>query len=727
MHLIKIGVAALNQIPLDWRGNTSRIIEALSLAKKEGVQFLGLPEMVLSGYGCEDAYFAPGTRERALAALEAVLPHTEGMVVNFGLPLQYQGTLFNAIIVVSDGDIIAVVPKKFLAGDGVHYEPRWFKEWPSGFVDRIAREELRAPDLKLQRKNLETSVKHSPNSPQKNVKEKQDEFIPIGDLCFQWKDIRFGYEICEEAWVARRPGSHLAEHSIDLIFNPSASHFAFGKNEVRKRFVLEGSRAFSCVYAYSNLLGNEAGRLIYDGSLFIASNGELINESQRFSFKEMQMISSVVDLNLNRIKRQQTSSFNPVQAQFEQNEKTLSKALKIVEITNQNLFSNQARPSFSSSPSSSAAADSPFPVLRASTPTLLPALSKNEEFLQVVSLGLFDYLRKSQSKGFAISISGGTDSSVVAVLCASALKLALGELGVESFLQRFSYIADLQVLRTLRGEELVQAVLSKMVHGVYQATQNSSKETQNAASELAKALGIKYSEWSVEAIKSQYETLMVGIMGRPLSWVQDDLALQNIQARVRAPGVWMLANLQGFLLLATSNRSEAALGYATMDGDTAGGLSPIAGVDKAFLSQWIRWMGGVGIDAPAEVIPELKLVLEIEPTAELRPQTHQQIDEKDLMPYKLLDFIERHLMIDRLSPLDLMPVLMHEYPQYTKVQLRDWLILFLKLWTRNQWKRERFAPTFHLDAESLDPKTWCRFPILSKSFELDIEQLEKEY
>ncbi len=54
-------------------------------------------------------------------------------------------------------------------------------------------------------------------------------------------------------------------HGIDLILNPSASHFAFGKLEVRKRFVLEGSRAFGVSYVYANLLGNEAGRAIYDG------------------------------------------------------------------------------------------------------------------------------------------------------------------------------------------------------------------------------------------------------------------------------------------------------------------------------------------------------------------------------------------------------------------------------------------------------------------------------
>ena len=81
------------------------------------------------------------------------------------------------------------------------------------------------------------------------------------------------------------------------------------------------------------------------------------------------------------------------------------------------------------------------------------------------------------------------------------------------------------------------------------------------------------------------------MLGRKLTWETDDLALQNIQARVRGPNVWLLANVKNALLLSTSNRSEAAVGYATMDGDTCGGLSPIAGIDKAFLLRWLALAG----------------------------------------------------------------------------------------------------------------------------------------
>ena len=127
----------------------------------------------------------------------------------------------------------------------------------------------------------------------------------------------------------------------------------------------------------------------------------------------------------------------------------------------------------------------------------------------------------------------------------------------------------------------------------------------------------------VDPVVSLYSQIIEQSIDRELSWATDDIALQNIQARTRGPSVWMLANLRNALLLATSNRSEAAVGYATMDGDTCGGLSPIAGIDKAFLRKWLQWME---IEGPsrASPIPELSQVNCQQPTAELRPQESGQ-------------------------------------------------------------------------------------------------------
>lgn len=185
----------------------------------------------------------------------------------------------------------------------------------------------------------------------------------------------------------------------------------------------------------------------------------------------------------------------------------------------------------------------------------------------------------------------------------------------------------------------------------------------------------------------------------------------------------MLANLRNAILLSTSNRSEIAVGYATMDGDTSGGLAPIAGIDKAFLRRWLRW---IEKDGPADIgnFPATRFVNAQQPTAELRPAGSGQTDEGDLMPYEILDVIERYAILDKLMPVDVYHQVTDDYPDQDSAQLGRWVIRFFRLFCRNQWKRERFAPSFHVDNESLDPKTWCRFPILSGGFELEIARLE---
>lgn len=262
-----------------------------------------------------------------------------------------------------------------------------------------------------------------------------------------------------------------------------------------------------------------------------------------------------------------------------------------------------------------------------------------------------------------------------------------------------------------------------LLHCVYQATRNSSQTTRNAAATVAEGIGASMSYLEIDELVEGYIRGVEKILGRQLSWGTDDLALQNIQARVRAPSVWLLANVNNALLLSTSNRSEAAVGYATMDGDTAGGLSPIAGIDKAFLRRWLRWLereGPVGLHP----VPALAVVNNLAPTAELRPLENKQTDEDDLMPYEVLDPIERAAIRDKQTPVEVFRLMRSQFPQYSTAQLHLWVERFFRLWARNQWKRERYAPSFHVDDENLDPKTWCRFPILSGGFKRELEELQ---
>ena len=91
----------------------------------------------------------------------------------------------------------------------------------------------------------------------------------------------------------------------------------------------------------------------------------------------------------------------------------------------------------------------------------------------------------------------------------------------------------------------------------------------------------------------------------------------------------------------------------------------------------------------------------------------------------VLDAAERAAIRDRRSPVETFEILHGQFPDYNAGQLGLWVERFFKLWCRNQWKRERYAPSFHLDDENLDPKTWCRFPILSGGFELELAELRQ--
>jgi NAD+ synthase (glutamine-hydrolysing) len=162
-----------------------------------------------------------------------------------------------------------------------------------------------------------------------------------------------------------------------------------------------------------------------------------------------------------------------------------------------------------------------------------------------------------------------------------------------------------------------------------------------------------------------------------------------------------------------------------MDGDTAGGLSPIAGIDKPFIRRFLRWLESEGPDGIGK-LPELAAVNRQAPTAELRPPGESQTDEADLMPYELLDAMERASIRDKRSPREVFLLMQTEFTEHSPAELWVWLERFYRLFSQNQWKRERYAPSFHVDDANLDPKTWCRFPILSGGFQRELAELRTE-
>jgi len=656
MKLIKVAAGCLNQIPFDWDHNLANLRAAIAQARAAGVTVLCLPELCITGYGCEDAFFAPGLQAQAFAVLQELVADTQGMVVSVGLPLYHEKALYNTAALLVDGTIGGFVAKRFLAGDGIHYEPRWFKEWPAG---------------------------------ERDVVELDEHEWPIGDLLFDVGDVRIGFEICEDAWVANRPGADLALRGVDLLLNPSASHFAFGKFAVRQRFVIEGSRAFGVGYLYANLLGNEAGRVIYDGGAMVASGGELLARGRRLGFGQVELAIAVVDVESNRREQARRGSHRPRH----------DAEAGVVELA----FA--------------------WPSRRPEAPPAVAtsweerAEVRHEEFARTVALGLWDYLRKSRSRGYVVSISGGADSAACVVLVRIAVELAIAELGPAGVRRALGH---LELDDATAGDPV--ALTGRLLACAYQPTANSGDVTRTAAREVAAAIGAEFHLIDVEPLRAGYVAAVERSLGRSLDWVHDDVALQNIQARVRAPSIWMLANLRGAVLLTTSNRSEAAVGYATMDGDTAGGLAPLGGIDKSYLRSWLRWLEHHGLVGHAP-FAALRFINAQQPTAELRPPGAAQTDEKDLMPYDVLEQIEDEAIRDKRMPIDVLYEIAPVFPQHALADLAGWIERFFTLWCRNQWKRERFAPGFHLDDKNLDPRSWCRFPILSGGFVRELAAL----
>jgi NAD+ synthase (glutamine-hydrolysing) len=659
MNNIKVGAASLNQIPMDWSGNQFRIMAAIKEAINEKVTLLLLPELCISGYGCEDAFFSQDVQFRAKNSLKGIIEYIkciqpiDDITISVGLPYFYNGAIYNVSALINDCGVIAYIPKQNLANDGVHYEGRWFRAWESGKLIEVK----------------ETIIHQTRN-------------IPFGDTLIDFKGIKVGYEICQDAWVSNRPGINHAQHGVDIILNPSASHFAFGKHAIRERFIKEGSRAFKCAYVYANLLGNESGSSIFEGDTEIAIGGEIIASGKRLSFQNHILTTAVIDIDDIRTTQSMDGSYHPKLDEY--NEVLVNYSFKSCEPKRHKGIDLKAE-----------------------------EWDKNEEFNHAEALALFDYMRKSHSNGYCLSLSGGADSTACAILIKLMHDFGIAELGKREFIIKSG-------MKFSDKENLMKQLLTC----IYQGTVNSSQETFNSAKTVAEAIGSTFLDWQVDNMVDEYKHVVQRELDIDLSWENNDIALQNIQARVRIPGLWMVANIKNALLICTSNRSEAAVGYSTADGDLSGSLSPLAGIDKHFLLSWLNWMYCEWQDAHSneyyrgsDWIHALRHVLDLQPSAELRPADNKQTDEQDLMPYEFLDFIERKAIVQKKSPRDIFEHLKLRFSSTDHELLRGYVNKFFKLWSKNQWKRHKQSVSFMLDEECLDPKTFCRFPILSASFE----------
>ena len=380
---MKIAGASLNQTPIAWEDNKSNILSAIERAKNEQVELLCLPELCIPSYGCQDLFLAPWVIDKSLDVLTEIVPYTDNIAVSIGIPIRLQGKLYNTVAFIENQRIHGFYAKQILANDGVHYEARWFSPW-------------------LQKTQSIFSF--------------QGEEYPFGEVIFDYKGKRIGFEICEDAWHEEsRPANYYSQ--VDIILNPSASHFAFGKAQFREELIRSSSEKFQCTYVYVNLLGNESGRVIFDGDILIAENGVLKAKSNRLGFENVNLLMA--------------------------GKENLS----------------------------------------------LSEFDYYHEFVKLQSLALFDYLRKSKSQGFVLSLSGGADSSSIAVLVSEMIKRGVKQLGLDVFKNKLGHIAAIQQATS------IQQITEQLLTCVYQSTDNSSFATTQSAEELTKELGATFHLW----------------------------------------------------------------------------------------------------------------------------------------------------------------------------------------------------------------------------------------
>lgn len=675
-HQAHVGVASVNQTVGDWSGNETRAREVISAARDAGVRLLLLPEMCLSGYSLGDRLLRLGTIERSWERLMRLADDTRDIAVGVGLPILFEGVLYNAMGLIANGVLAGLVCKENLATGDVEYENRYFSPWPRGrLVD------YRGPD---------------------------GTHVPLGTQMFDLPGLgTVAFEICEDAWKGMRPGSMYALAGAEILMNPSASWFTIGKHRTRRRMVRQISREDHCVYLYASLLGCDATRLVFDGSLFIASNGRIEAEGRRFVFeRDWELVERIVDLDEIRHARMEEGSWREQQARIHGASSGSAAPLTIVPGYFATVSPSPPPPPYWL-PAEIEHTDPSLRYLEHAAfegKPIKPGDLCHLELELALAIALRDYTRKSNIDRCCIALSGGRDSTMVALLVRQMHKYGHP---------------------TASASELRERVRNGLICA-YMATEHSSDATQHAAREVARELGAEFLDASVDDALAHARRTVEQLTGTALSWSNPahDIPLQNIQARLRGMLIWTVANLNNALLLVTSNKSEAAVGYTTMDGDTSGGLAPIADVPKSLIKLYLAWARDF------HDLPALGTVDAMPASAELRPSKPgaPQTDEADLMPFAVLDQLMYAFVQLALSPRD---ILVRFWP-YLRSFYQDDVTLaaaairkFVRLFCFAQWKRERFAISFRVTAFDLDPKTGFRFPPVQAPFTEELAEMDQ--
>ncbi len=384
--------------------------------------------------------------------------------------------------------------------------------------------------------------------------------------------VAVGVSICEDVWYPGEPLRTQALSGAEVAININGSPYHQRKHEGRERMLATRATDHAIAMCYVNLVGGQ-DELVFDGGSFaLNERGERIAMAKQFAEDLL-----VVDIDVNAVR--QTRLHDPrrrkERAQLAPNEVATPIAVSGA--------SGLARP--------------PLPA------AAFAPMAGVEEVYAALVLGTRDYVAKVGFQHVVIGLSGGIDSTLVAVVAADAL-------GAEN------------------------------VTGIAMPSRYSSEGSIVDAKQLAENLGIEFRIIAIEdAFVTMLDTLMPVFEG-----TQPGVAEENIQARLRGNLLMAICNKFGWLVLTTGNKSEMATGYATLYGDMAGGFAVIKDVPKTLVYRLAEWRNSLAV-AAGEPPPVPRQVIDKPPSAELRPD---QLDQDSLPPYDVLDAIlEAYVEQDR--------------------------------------------------------------------------------
>jgi NAD+ synthase (glutamine-hydrolysing) len=363
--------------------------------------------------------------------------------------------------------------------------------------------------------------------------------------------VRVGVSVCEDAWNPQGPIAAQAAAGAELVVNINASPFYRDRVVEREQMLATRAADASCALVYVNCVGGQ-DELVFDGaSLIFDASGRLVASLPQFS-EEV----AVVDIDVRPVYRKRL---------LDPRGHHTAAPLPVTEVT------SGPRPD-----------RGPARV----EPRRAQRLSPEAEVYQALVVGTRDYVGKNRFSDVVIALSGGIDSSLVAVVAADA-------------------------------------VGADHVHGISMPSRYSSEGASSDAAALATNLGMDYRVVPIEGAHAAF----LDLLAPSFEGHAPDLTEENLQSRIRGVILMALSNKMGWLVLTTGNKSEASVGYSTLYGDTAGGFAVIKDVPKTLVYRLCEWRNRIG---PA--IPEI--VLAKPPSAELRPD---QRDDQSLPPYDVLD------------------------------------------------------------------------------------------